>query len=108
DDHARTILTGCRRAAGPNGTVVVIESAGAAGTAMDLFMLMCFGGRERTLDELVELAAGCGLVLRGSGPVADGRTVLEFRSGPDDDPDSSRLGRARGRNVGGDRVREAG
>ncbi|TWF75913.1 O-methyltransferase [Pseudonocardia hierapolitana] len=82
DEHARTILAGCRRAAAPDGTVVVIESAGAAGTAMDLFMLMCFGGRERTVDELVELAVGCGLVLRGSGPVADGRTVLEFGVAP--------------------------
>jgi hypothetical protein len=82
DDHARTILTGCRRAAAPDGTVVVIESAGAAGTAMDLFMLMCFGGRERTVDELVELAAECGLVLRDSGPVADGRTVLELGVAP--------------------------
>ena len=44
---ARKILTACRRAAAPAGAVVVIESAGAAGTAMDLFMLMCFGGRER-------------------------------------------------------------
>jgi 2,7-dihydroxy-5-methyl-1-naphthoate 7-O-methyltransferase len=78
DDHARRILTGCRRAAAPDGTVVVIESAGAAGTAMDLFMLMCFGGRERTVDELAKLAAGCGLALHASGPVADGRTVLEF------------------------------
>jgi SAM-dependent methyltransferase len=79
DDHARRILTGCRQAAAPDGTVVVIESAGAAGTAMDLFMLMCFGGRERTVDELAKLAAGCGLGLHASGPVADGRTVLEFR-----------------------------
>jgi hypothetical protein len=79
DDHTRRILTGCRRAAAPDGTVAVIESAGAAGTAMDLFMLMCFGGRERTVDELAKLAAGCGLALHASGPVADGRTVLEFR-----------------------------
>jgi 2,7-dihydroxy-5-methyl-1-naphthoate 7-O-methyltransferase len=79
DEHARKILTGCRQAAAPDGTVVVVESAGAAGTAMDLFMLMCFGGRERTVDELAALAAECGLVLRGRGPVADGRTVLEFR-----------------------------
>jgi 2,7-dihydroxy-5-methyl-1-naphthoate 7-O-methyltransferase len=82
DEHARKILIGCRRAAAPDGTVVVIESAGAAGTAMDLFMLMCFGGRERTVDELAGLAAGCGLVLRGCGPVADGRTVLEFGVAP--------------------------
>jgi hypothetical protein len=87
DDHARKILTGCRRAAGPDGTVVVIEGAGTAGTAMDLFMLMCFAGRERTVDELAELGAGCGLVLRGAAPVADGRTVLEFASGPEDRPD---------------------
>ena len=89
DDHARKILAGCRRAAGPDGTVVVIESAGAAGTAMDLFMLMCFAGRERTVDELAELATECGLVLRGTAPVADGRTVLEFGSGPEDHPDRS-------------------
>jgi SAM-dependent methyltransferase len=83
DEHAREILAGCRRAAAPDGTVVVIEPAGAAGTAIDLFMLMCFGGRERTVDELAQLAAGCGLVLRGSGPVADGRTLLEFGVAPD-------------------------
>lgn len=41
DDHARKILTGCRRAAAPNGTVVVIEPVRGQGadTAMDLFML---------------------------------------------------------------------
>jgi 2,7-dihydroxy-5-methyl-1-naphthoate 7-O-methyltransferase len=82
DDHARKILAGCRRAAAPDGAVMVIESAGAAGTAMDLFMLMCFGGRERTVDELAELAADCGLVLLCSGPVADGRTALEFGVAP--------------------------
>jgi len=49
---------------------------------MDLFMLMCFGGRERTVDELAKLAADCGLMLRGSGPVADGRTALEFGVAP--------------------------
>ncbi|GAA0929075.1 methyltransferase [Pseudonocardia zijingensis] len=78
DDHARAILTRCRAAAAPGGAVVVIENAGAAGTAMDLFMLMCFGGRERTAAELAELADDAGLVLRASGPVADGRTMLEF------------------------------
>ncbi|GAA1203314.1 methyltransferase [Pseudonocardia alaniniphila] len=80
DDHAREILTECRRAAAPDSAVVVIEPVRGqgVGTAMDLFMLMCFGGRERTVDELAELAAECGLVLRGSSPVADGRTALEF------------------------------
>ncbi|MEV0051928.1 methyltransferase [Saccharopolyspora shandongensis] len=80
DEQARTILAGCRRAAAPNGTVVVIEPVlrQGVGTAIDLFMLMCFGGRERTVDKLAELAADCGLVLRDSVPVAEGRTALEF------------------------------
>lgn len=84
DDHARRILTGCRRAAAPDGTVVVIEPVRGQGadTAIDLFMLMCFGGRERTVDELARLAADSGLVLRGSGPVAEGRTALEFGVAP--------------------------
>jgi SAM-dependent methyltransferase len=84
DDHARTILAGCRRAAAPDGTVVVIEPLRGQGadTAIDLFMLMCFGGRERTVDELAALAADCGLALHGSGPVADGRTALEFGVAP--------------------------
>jgi 2,7-dihydroxy-5-methyl-1-naphthoate 7-O-methyltransferase len=80
DERARRILVGCGRAAGPGGTVVVVEAVRGlgVGTAMDLFMVMCFGGRERTVEELAGLAAGCGLVLRGSGPVAEGRTVVEF------------------------------
>jgi len=81
DDHARAILTGCRQAAAQTGTVVVIEAmrGQGVGTAMDLFMLMCFGGHERTIAELTDLAAGCGLTLHGSAPVSDERTVLEFR-----------------------------
>ncbi|SEP46078.1 methyltransferase [Amycolatopsis saalfeldensis] len=80
DEHAHEILAGCRRAAAPDGTVVVIEPVLGQGTdtAMDLFMLMCFGGRERTVDGLAALGAGAGLVLRASSPVADGRTALEF------------------------------
>ncbi|MEV4053692.1 methyltransferase [Amycolatopsis sp. NPDC049688] len=79
DDHARRILAGCREAAAPAGAVVVIEALHqAAGTAMDLFLLMCFGGRERTATELETLAASCGLVLRGTAAVSDGRTALEF------------------------------
>jgi hypothetical protein len=57
---------------------VVVEAGQGTGTAMDLFMLICFGGEERTVEELTELAADCGLVLRGSAPVSDERTALEF------------------------------
>ncbi|MET8854471.1 methyltransferase [Amycolatopsis sp. NPDC004625] len=79
DDHAARILARCREAAHPAATVVVIEPLReGAGTAMDLFMLMCFGGRERTAAELTALAAACGLALRGTTAVSDGRTALEF------------------------------
>ncbi|MEV6447492.1 methyltransferase [Amycolatopsis sp. NPDC051716] len=84
DDHARTILTACRRAAGEDGTVVVIEPLrDGTSTAINLFMLMCFGGRERTVAELTELAEGCGLVLREATEVATGRTALEFGAAPE-------------------------
>ncbi|MDA3628423.1 methyltransferase [Saccharopolyspora sp. WRP15-2] len=84
DEHARKILIGCRRAAAPGGTVVVIEPIRGKGsdTAIDLFMLMCFGGRERTADELTDLATASGLELRSWSPVAEGRTALEFRVAP--------------------------
>ena len=80
DAHAGRILAGCARAAGSRGTVVVIEPVLGQGvdTATDLFMLMCFGGRERTAEELARVAAGSGLVLRGTVAVADGRTLFEF------------------------------
>lgn len=78
DDHARKILARCREAAAPDGRVVVIEPGPAVGTAMNLFMLMCFNGKERTVAELTELAADSGLALVRSGPVSDGRTALEF------------------------------
>ncbi|MER6800170.1 hypothetical protein ABT262_50550, partial [Amycolatopsis mediterranei] len=52
-------------------------------TAINLFMLMCFAGRERTVAELTNLAAGCGLALRGTTEVAEGRTALEFAAAPE-------------------------
>jgi len=80
DEHAREILIGCRRAAAPKGSVVLIEPVRGHGadTAIDLFMLMCFGSKERTVEELTGLATGCGLAFRGAVPVTDGRWALEF------------------------------
>jgi hypothetical protein len=77
DDSVRKILTNC---ANTSGTVIVIEAVRGlgVGTAMDLSMLMCFGGRERTVDELAAIAADCGLQLRATTPVAHDRTALEF------------------------------
>ncbi|QKV74635.1 methyltransferase [Amycolatopsis sp. Hca4] len=80
DEHAREILAGCRRAAAADASVVLIEPVRGHGadTAIDLFMLMCFGSRERTVEELTELAAACELALRGAVPVTNGRYALEF------------------------------
>jgi len=80
DEHTRRILTECRKAATPDTVVVVIEALRGQGsdTAFDLLLLMCFAGHERTVDELAALAAECGLELRGSSPVTDERTAMEF------------------------------
>jgi hypothetical protein len=80
DDHAGKILARCAQAAAENGTVVVIEPIRGQGadTAIDLFMMICFGGRERTVDELTALAEDNGLALHSTTPVAQGRTALEF------------------------------
>lgn len=79
DENALRILTRCREAAAPSGArVLLVETAGVVGTAMDLFMLMCFSGRERDVDELVGLAARAGLRRHAVTPVADDRTLLEF------------------------------
>ncbi|WP_197516586.1 MULTISPECIES: methyltransferase [Nocardia] len=53
DELAAAILAECARAAGAYGAVVVIEPIRGRGadTAIDLFMAMCFGGRERTVTE---------------------------------------------------------
>jgi hypothetical protein len=86
DDAARAILCRCAQAAGGRGpdrrgAVYVIENIGADGqsvhTGMDLRMLVLYGGRERTVDELTVLAASAGLELvavHPAGPLA----IVEF------------------------------
>lgn len=65
DESARTILRRCAEAAGNNGRVFVVERIGPDGesfnTARDLRMLAYFGGRERNLSELTDLASDSGL-----------------------------------------------
>ncbi len=67
DADATRILDRCREAAAPDGRVLVVEHTGAVGeapsTAMDLRMLVFFGGRERTAVEIAALAAPVGLGL---------------------------------------------
>jgi hypothetical protein len=84
DTSAAAILTRCAEAAGSTGVVLIIESLRGdfgdrpANTALDIMMLSIFGGRERRIEELAAMAAGCGLQLRGAHDVADERTLLEF------------------------------
>jgi hypothetical protein len=84
DEAAGTILRRCAEAASADGAIFVIEKIGSDGesprTEMDLRMLAYFGGRERGLAELTELAAAAGLNVvavhaAGTTPVVELATV---------------------------------
>ncbi|GAA0481972.1 methyltransferase [Streptomyces olivaceiscleroticus] len=81
DESAVAILRSCARAAGRTGKVLVVEKFGAGGeavnTAMDLRMLVYFGGRERGVTDLTVLAARAGLTVREVHP-ADRLAVVEL------------------------------
>ncbi|MBB5852375.1 methyltransferase [Amycolatopsis umgeniensis] len=81
DEHAHRILARCAEAARPGGRVLVIEAVGGLGaqTEWDLVMLVLYGGRERRLDELRELAAAHDLVFDSVTTLTDQRSLLEFR-----------------------------
>jgi RimJ/RimL family protein N-acetyltransferase len=85
DENARAILRNCAEAAGATGRVIVIEKTGPDGaspnTAMDLRVLVYFGGRERGVAELAELAATVGLALTGEHRGGD-LSILEFSAVP--------------------------
>jgi hypothetical protein len=65
DIHAERILRRCADAAGERGRVLVIEKIGVDGrtpnTRMDLLLLTQLGGKERTRDEVSDLAERAGL-----------------------------------------------
>ncbi len=67
DDDAARILGQCATAAGEDARILVVEQTGPGGhapsTAMDLRMLVLFGGRERTAGAIAALAATVGLDL---------------------------------------------
>lgn len=84
DEHATRILHRCRAAAGDTGTVFVIEDnvvGDGPGTAGDLRMLCYVQGRDRTLDQLRDLAAEAGLTVGGTTR-AGLRTIVELRRAP--------------------------
>jgi SAM-dependent methyltransferase len=80
DREATAILTRCAEAARPSGRVVVFTNAGPGEEASpELLMLVLLGGRERTLDELREMALKAGLLVRAVGRQASGRFLVECR-----------------------------
>ncbi|MEV7555620.1 methyltransferase [Amycolatopsis sp. NPDC089917] len=81
DEHAHRILARCAEAARPGGRVLLVEAVGGLGaqTEWDLVMLVLYGGRERRLDELRELAAPHGLVFDSVTTLTGERSLLEFR-----------------------------
>ncbi|WP_181776347.1 methyltransferase [Amycolatopsis pittospori] len=81
DENAHRVLARCVEAARPGGRVLLIEAVGGLGarTEGDLVMLVLYGGRERRLDELRDLAAAHGLVFDSVTTLTEQRSLLEFR-----------------------------
>jgi 2,7-dihydroxy-5-methyl-1-naphthoate 7-O-methyltransferase len=79
DDDAAKILRRCAEAAGEKGRVLVIEAIGVDGestdTAMDLRMLTYYGGKERGLGQLRQMAARAGLTVSGVHQVGRGSFI---------------------------------
>ncbi len=87
DEKARSILGQCRKAAGPNGVVLVMEKiapetvGGDAGDLAtirgDILMLTAAGGMERTESEYHTLLGEAGLAIRRIFPTSSGFSVIE-------------------------------
>jgi hypothetical protein len=82
DEDAVRILQRCADAAPETGKVLVVDHIGDAqatpDTEGDLRMLCYFRGRERTLDQLGELAKSVGLQVSSVTP-AGSRSIVELR-----------------------------
>lgn len=81
DEHAVRILRRCAEAASATGKVLVVDHVAHAGTTHtegDLRMLCYVSGKERTLDQVGELAKSTGLEI-GSVQPAGTRSIIELR-----------------------------
>lgn len=88
DAHVRTILRHCADAAGARGKVIVVDEFAAeegvrTDSETDLRMLMYYGGKERTMEQVRELAAVVGLSVSSLRHAADW-TIMELSSTPRD------------------------
>lgn len=83
DEDATRILRRCAEAAGETGSVLVIEPTDLTDpfiAMVDLRMLVFFGGRQRSVGQIADLAAPTGLTVTSVRQV--GRlSVIEFRHG---------------------------
>ncbi|MCP3916576.1 MAG: methyltransferase [bacterium] len=81
-ERARRILATCRRAMPEHARLLVIEAVIFPGNEpafaklLDLEMLVCFGGRERSLDEYAELFAATGFRMEKSFPLRAAATAI--------------------------------
>lgn len=89
DESATRILAACRKAMGPDGTLLLIERVlperAERGQASDAFLIdlemltMTSGGRERTEHEFRELLAGAGFALESLITTASPLCIIEAR-----------------------------
>jgi SAM-dependent methyltransferase len=87
DERAGQILANCRRAMGPNGTLLIVEgvyparidqSPASQGSASnDVNMLVCTGGRERSEREFRSLYEAAGFTLTRIVPTPMRPSVIE-------------------------------
>ncbi len=87
DERAGQILANCRRAMGPNGTLLIVEgvyparidqSPASQGSASnDVNMLVCTGGRERSEREFRSLYEAAGFTLTRIVPTPMRTSVIE-------------------------------
>ncbi len=85
DEQCVAILSGIRRAAPPNATVLVVEDlipeerADSGASTLDVIMLTLTGGRERTVDQLSNLFDRAGFDLTGVIDTASSMHIVEAR-----------------------------
>jgi hypothetical protein len=87
DEDCVRILTRCREAMAPGGTLLVVDAVLPEGNAphpakvMDILMMVLAGGRERRAPEFAGLLERAGLRLEGISPTASALSVISARAG---------------------------
>lgn len=83
DERALTILRNCRRSISEGGRLVILEAVlppgnvASSGKLLDLEMMICFGGRERTEPEYAQLLEASGFRMTQLQQVSPENSVIE-------------------------------